>query len=142
MSYIENSMSTIMRYISPNLLRPMEIYLYLHYFESWVCILYFIFTSDLGPLLAAEFAAAAAAAAAAWPGGPPWDAAAAAAIEAAAAAAAAWSGRGAPDRWLPSDTLGGISSLGGKEAADGGKPGIPAIDVINPGGGTPPGNWK
>ena len=102
---------------------------------------YNIITSDFGPLLAAEFAAAAAAAAAE-PGGPPWDAAAAAAIDAAAAAAAAWSGRGAPDKWFPSDTLGGKSSLGGKEAADGGKPGIPAIEVINPGGGTPPGNWK
>ena len=98
-------------------------------------------TSDLGPLLA-ELAAAAAAAAAADPGpGGPCDAAAAAAIEAAAAAAAAaWSGRGAPDKWFPNDTLGGKSSLGGKEAADGGRPGIPAIEVIKPGGGTPPGN--
>ena len=99
-------------------------------------------TSDLGPLLA-ELAAAAAAAAAADPGPcGPCDAAAAAAIEAAAAAAAAWSGRGAPDKWFPNELipLGGISSLGGKEAADGGRPGIPAIEVIKPGGGTPPGN--
>ena len=97
----------------------------------------------MGPLLA-ELAAAAAAAAAADPGPcGPCDAAAAAAIEAAAAAAAAaWSGRGAPDKWFPNDTLGGRSSLGGKDAADGGKPGIPAIEVINPGGGTPPGNCK
>ena len=102
-------------------------------------MLYIYITSDLGPLLAAELAAAAAAAAAG-PLGPPWDAAAAAAIEAAAAAAAAWSGRGAPDKWFPNDTLGGKSSLGGKEAADGGRPGIPAIEVIKPGGGTPPGN--
>ena len=64
-------------------------------------------------------------------------------MEAAAAAAAAWSGLGAPAKWLPNDILlGGKSSLGGKEAADGGSPGIPAIEVINPGGGTPPGNCK
>ena len=97
----------------------------------------------MGPLLA-ELAAAAAAAAAADPG--PWgpcEAAAAAAMEAAAAAAAAWSGLGAPAKWLPKDILlGGKSSLGGKDAADGGSPGIPAIEVINPGGGTPPGNCK
>ena len=64
-------------------------------------------------------------------------------MEAAAAAAAAWSGLGAPAKWLPKDILlGGKSSLGGKDAADGGSPGIPAIEVINPGGGTPPGNCK
>ena len=96
-------------------------------------------TSDLGPLLT-ELAAAAAAAAAADPGpfGP--CAAAAAAIEAAAAAAAAWSCRGPPNEWFPNETLGGKSSLGCKEAADGCMPGIPAIEVIKPGGGIPPGN--
>ena len=90
-----------------------------------MCQLTLIFSDD-GPLLAA--------AAAAWAA-----AAAAAAFEAAAAAAAwlMWSGLGVAGRPAPKDMLVGMSSLG----PPWGMPGIiPAIDVIRPGGGTPPGN--
>ena len=82
--------------------------------------------SDDGPLLEA--------AAAAWAA-----AAAAAALDAAAAAAAwlMWSGLGVAGRPAPRAMLVGMSSLG----PPGGMPGItPAIDVMRPGGGTPPGN--